>query len=134
MMHKSPMKKTLLNDISKFNGKFPLQYSGDVEWNPLAVKYAGKMFYLRIKRIARRGVWVLYTAAQILPVNCSQYLATITLSCPDMDTSGTTWSFTGPPTSLVMELEKVLREGNCLIMTDAMTPIISTRWHSLILL
>ena len=76
------------------------------------------MFYLRIKRIARRGVWVLYTAAQMLPVNCSQYLATITLSCPNMDTSGTTWSFTGPPTSLVMELEKVLREGNCLIMTD----------------
>ena len=51
----------------------------------------------------------------MVPVLCPQYLATtITLSCTNMDISCTTWSYTGSPFSL----EKVLSEGNCLIVTD----------------
>ena len=126
-VHGSPVKKTFLHAIPNFNGKFPLQYAGDVEWDPLAMKHAGKMFYLRIKRIASRGVWVLYTAAQLLPSHSSQYLTTITLSCPDSERVGTSWTYTGPPSSLVMGLDKVLREGRCLVMTDPAMEQLMTR-------
>jgi len=118
-VHKSPVIKTMLNTVSQFDGQFPLHYTGDVEWNPLAIKHAGKMFFLRIKRIASRGVWVLYTAAQLLPGQCLKYLATITLSCPNSDINiGSNWTYTGAPSSLVVGLDKVVRKGNCLLMTD----------------
>jgi len=115
---KVPVMKTLLHTIPRFSGQFPLQYSGDSEWNPLAVKFAGKMFYLRIKRIHRRGVWILYTAAQMFPGNCVHYMSTITVSCPDMNTSSTTWTYCGHPTSLVVGLDRVLQEGKCLVLKD----------------
>ena len=83
------------------------------------MKHAGKMFYLRIKRIASRGVWIFYTAAQLLPGHCSKYMAIISLQCPNKDiTMGTKWSYTGQPVSLVVGLDRVLRKGTCLIMTD----------------
>jgi len=126
-VHMSPVTKTMLNSVPQFSGQFPLHYTGDVEWNPLAVKQAGKVFYLRIKRIASRGVWVLYTAAQLLPGQCHKYLATITLSCPNKDINmGTAWTYTGTPSSLVVGLDKILRNGNCLVMTDpAMEQVMS---------
>jgi len=118
-VHMSPVMKTMLNTIPGFSGKFPLHYTGDVEWNPLVVKHAGKMFYLRIKRIANRGIWIFYTAAQLLPGHCTKYMATISLYYPNRDiTMGTKWSYTGQPVSLVVGLDRVLRKGNCLLMTD----------------
>ena len=44
--------------------------------------------------------------------------ATVTLSCSDMNTSNSTWTYTGSPSSLVIGLDRVLKEGKCLIMTD----------------
>ena len=118
MVYKSFVKKTLLLVLPKFKEKFPLQHSRDCEWDPVAVNYAGKMFYVRIKRIHNRGVWIFYTAAQLLPASCEHYLSTITLSCPDLNMTTTAWTYTGSPSSLVLGLDKVLKEGKCLIMTD----------------
>ena len=94
------------------------------------MKYAGKVFYLRIKRIATRGVWTFHTAAQLLPSSCSKYLSTITVTCPGREATGWTFTVSIPPLSLVeVEVEDVLRTGKCLVMTEAVMQGVMTVSH-----
>merc|ERR1712059_167794 len=79
-VHDTPVSRTLLNTLAKFEGKFPLTYTGDMVWNPLAVRFAGQMFYLRVIRVQKTRLWVLYVAAQLLTASCSKYLASISVS------------------------------------------------------
>ena len=75
------------------------------------------MLYVRIKRIHNRGVCIFDNAAQLLPGSCEHYLSTTTLYCHGMNIT-TTWTYIGLPSSLVLGLDRVLKEGKCLIMTD----------------
>ena len=91
----------------------------DVEWNPLAIKHAGKMFYVRLKRIQSRSVWIVYAASQMLPASSARFLITLSLSHPDKEVEASSWSYTGQPSSLTVGFSQVVKDGRCLIMTDS---------------
>ena len=95
------------------------QTSGDVDWNPVAIKFAGNMFYLRIARRKIIKSWIFHVAAQQLPEGCSKYLAKITVFPPGCeDDTGLHWRIAGPPFSLLVKVEEAVRIGGCLVITQ----------------
>ena len=84
---------------------------------PLAVLFQDSIFYIRVSRIKARSVWVASVAGQMVKEDCSRFLVFLDLRCPD-DSSAPSFSFSGPPCSLTSSVEGVLKDGNCLVLTD----------------
>jgi len=84
---------------------------------PLAISVCGELFYLRISRIKSRSVWIAYVATQLVSEDCKLFLTSFTLSSIGPG-SHPSFSYSGPPSSLVSSLEDVLKSGNCLVLTD----------------
>ena len=92
--------------------------NGDVDWKPLAVKYSGKMFYLRICRRKKSSSWMFYMVAQLLPAGCRKFVTRISVLPPAGEGEDRCRGATGPPCSLLMRDKEVEMQGDCLIITE----------------
>ena len=88
----------------------------DVDWKPVGIKFCGKMFYLRISRRRQLGYWSFHVAGQLLPHSCGRYLARIKVSRPSAEQPSR--SCQGPPSSLVVGLEHVVKSGGALVIPN----------------
>ena len=77
---------------------------GDVDWNPLAVKFAEQMFYVRISRMKKTKQWTFLVMAQLLPGSCSRFMSRITVSSPSQQ-EGRSLTLQGQPCSLLEDLQ-----------------------------
>ena len=84
---------------------------------PLAVLFHDSLFFIRVTRIKSRSVWVASVVGQMVKEDCSRFLVSLDLKCPD-DKSAPSFSFSGPPCSLTSSVEDILKDGNCLVLTD----------------
>jgi len=88
----------------------------DVDWKPVGIKFCGKMFYLRISRRRQLGYWSFHVAGQLLPHSCGRYLASIKVSSPSAEQPSR--SCQGPPSSLLVGLEQVVKSGGALVIPN----------------
>ena len=84
---------------------------------PLAVLYQDCIFFIRVSRIKSRSVWVASVAGQMVKEDCSRFQVSLDLRSPS-DKSAASFSFSGPPCSLTSSVEGILKDGNCLVLTD----------------
>jgi len=84
---------------------------------PVAISVGGELFYVRISRIKSRSVWIVYIVSQLVTEDCKNFLTSFSLSSIG-PSSCHSFSYSGPPSSLVSSLEDVLKSGNCLVLTD----------------
>ena len=91
---------------------------GDVDWNPLAVKYSGKMFYLKICRRKKSSSWMFNVVAQLQPAGCRRFVTRISVLPPAGEAEDRCRGATGPPCSLLVRDEVVEMQGDCLIITE----------------
>ena len=94
---------------------------------PLAVLYQDCIFFIQLSRIKSRSVWVASVAGQMVKEDCSRFQVSLDLRSLS-DKSAPSFSFSGPPCSLTSSVEAILKDGNCLVLTDpAVSNIIGGR-------
>ena len=104
---------SLILDISQAQAQ-PIQ---------IATTYQGEVFYVRIKRIATRAVWLIYVVCQMVSQDCSNFKVDLMVSSSGKEQSSS-FSISGKPSSIVSS-ENVLKSGNCLVLTEPAMKILT---------
>ena len=82
---------------------------------PVAVTFNDDIFFLQLTQIRSRSVWVICVMAQLTPDDCSQFNVSLVISKVRTDHK---FSFNGPVCCVTHTTENILKNGNCLVLTD----------------
>ena len=92
----------------------------------VAVAHQEDVFYVKLERIPARSIWLISVVGQMIPEDCLKFTVSVRVS-KNHDDQDRSFSFSGPPSSIVLTDIIILKEGNCLVLTErAMKNILNT--------